>query len=232
MRMLLTSNGVTPGPVHETVLELLGKPIAESRIAVVIDAMLPFPGDNSTMLRHLNALHALGWAEYDLMSLLGGPRSVIESRLRGADVIFGYGGTNHWLAHAWRASGLAPVLRELLDEKVYVGMSAGSMIFCRRHADVVEAFDDQAEVRMLELDEVAAAVPLFDWWVQCHLGADWMPADTDAVNADGAARLGSDVWVLDDASALLVRDPAEPPRIVSRSRWQHFDGRGRLVEAG
>ena len=222
MRMLLTSSGIHNDAVREAFLGLLDRPPAESAIAVIIDAILPFDGDNSTTLEHLAELRALDWAEFDLMSLFGGPRSVIESRLRSADVIFCYGGTNHWLAHAWTASGLAPVLRELLEEKVYLGTSAGSMIFSRRHADMVKAFDDQEEVDMLQLESVAAAVPLFDWSLLAHLDAPYFPDQTDETLAAGAARLGAPLYVIDDDSALLIRDPEQPPEVVSTGRWLEF----------
>ena len=229
MRMLLTSNGVQNDLIRDTLLGLLEKPFAESSVAVIIDAILPFAGDNSATLRQLNQVHALGWREFDLMSLFGGPRSVIESRLRSADVIFCYGGTNHWLAHAWTSTGFGPLLRELLDEKVYLGWSAGSMIFSRRHTAVVEAFDDHEEVEMLQLGSVAAAVPLFDWVLLPHLGAAYFPEQTDEWAAEGAVRLGGPSYFIDDDTALLVRDPAETPEVISAGHWLQFDGDGTLV---
>jgi dipeptidase E len=231
MRLLLTSNGVQDEPVRTALLDLLGKPLSECRTVVVLDAMLPFPGDKTGMLEHLRQYRSLGWAECDILTLFSGPPSGIESRLRSADVIFCYGGTNHWLAHAWRASGLAPVLRELLDEKVYIGLSAGSMIFSRLHAAAVEALDDHAEVEMLQLDSVGPALPLFDWFLVPHLGASFFPHSTDEWAAQTAARLGGPVWYLEDGSALLVRDPEEDPEIVSNGHWLHFDGSGVLVES-
>lgn len=176
MRMLLTSNGVHEGAVLDALLDLLEKPISEARTVVVLDAMLPFPGDKSTMLRHLEEYRAL-----------------------------------------------APVLRELLDEKVYIGLSAGSMIFSTLHAAVIEALDDRAEVEMLELDSVGPALPLFDWFVFPHLGAPYFPGATDEWAAQAAARLEGEAWFLDDASALLVRDPASAPEVVSDGHWLHFD---------
>jgi len=146
MRMLLTSNGIQNALIEQTVVDLLGLPLAEARIVVVIDAILPFPGDKSTLLEHLTQIRSLGWAEFDVVSLFAGPASLVESRLRSADIVLGYGGSNHWLAHSWIATGLVPALRTILDEKVYVGWSAGSMIFSRLHAASVEAFDDQDEV--------------------------------------------------------------------------------------
>jgi dipeptidase E len=232
MRMLLTSNGVNePGPVQDAFLGLLGTPTAESRIAVVIDAMLPFPGDKGRMLDHLDGLRALGWAEFDVVSPFAGPRGLVESRLRGADVLFCYGGSNHWLSHAWNSSGLSPVLRELLDEKVYVGLSAGSMIFSRNQAAAVDAFDDREELELFGFDTVAPAVPLFDWVMLAHLGAPYFAAMTPEWTSERAARLGAPVWFLDNATALLVRDPDAEPEVVSGGHWLHFDGSGALLDS-
>jgi dipeptidase E len=229
MRMLLTSNGVADGPIQAKLLELLGRPISECRTVVVLDAMLPFPGDKSTMLRHLQEYRSLGWAEFDILTLFSGPASGIEARLRSTDVIFCYGGTNHWLAHAWRTSGLAPVLRELLDEKVYIGLSAGSMIFSTLHAAAVDALDDHEEVEMLQLDSVGPALPLFDWYLIPHLGAPFFPHSTDEWAQQTAARLGGPVWFLDDSSALLIRDPAVDPEVVSDGHWLRFGADGSLL---
>jgi dipeptidase E len=229
MRMLLTSGGVRNDLICESVLELLGKPFEESMVAVIIDAILPFAGGNTKTLADLSKFHDLGWKQFDLMSLAGGPHSVIEARLRSADVIFCYGGTNHWLAHAWTSNGFAPLLQELLETKVYIGLSAGSMIFSRLHTNVVEAFDDQEEVAMLQLDSVAPALPLFDWAVMCHLGAPYFPETTDDWAAEHAARLAHPIYFIDDDTALLVRDPEDAPEVVSEGHWLQFDGGARLV---
>ena len=230
MRMLLTSNGLQSDLMRDTVRDLLGTPIADSRLVVVLDAILPFGGDKSTLIGHLESLRALGWAELDVLSLFAGPPGLIADRLRAADVVLGYGGSNIWLAHAWQATGLDAVLRELLDEKVYVGWSAGSMIFSRLHAAAVEALEDD-EPEVFQVGEVRAAVPLFDWFVMGHLGASYFPHWTDDWAAERAARLGGPAYFLDDESALLIRDPAVDPEVVSSGHWLRFDGAGRLVDS-
>ncbi|MFT4212363.1 MAG: Type 1 glutamine amidotransferase-like domain-containing protein [Microbacterium sp.] len=229
--MLLTSNGVGNPLIRDALVDLLGKPIADSRVVVVIDAILGLPGDSSTLVEHLEGLCALGWAELDVVSLFAGPRALVKSRLRSADVILGYGGSNLWLAHAWTATDLAPVLAELLEEKVYVGWSAGSMIFPRLLGRWPEAFDDQDELDLFGLDAAAPAVPLFDWFFMGHLGADWMPADAEVRAARGAARTRQPVWFLDDDSALLVRDPTADPVVISASHWRRFGTDGTLIES-
>ena len=230
MRMLLTSNGIANALIHDTLVDLLGKPIADSRIVVVIDAILGFPGDSSKLLEHLEGLRSLGWAEMDVASLFAGPATLVESRLRAADVILGYGGSNLWLAHAWTSTGLAPVLAQLLEEKVYVGWSAGSMIFPRLLGRWPEDFDDQEELEMFGLEAVAPAVPLFDWFFLGHLGADWMSPNAEEWASRGAARTRQRVWFIDDESALLVRDPTADPVVISSGHWRRFDEDGARVE--
>lgn len=229
MRMLLTSNGIANDLIRDTLVDLLGKPISESRVVVVIDAILGFPGDKSKLVEHLAALRDLGWAEFDVASLFAGPPSLVESRMRTADVILGYGGSNLWLAHAWTATGLAPVLAELLEDKVYVGWSAGSMIFPRELAQWPAAFDDQEEYDLFELTDLEPAVLLFDWFFMGHLGADWMPDDSEERAAHGAARTGREVWFVDDDTALLIRDPEAEPEVVSTGRWLRFGSDGSLI---
>ena len=225
MRMLLTSNGITNPTIRQSLLGLLGKPFDESRVVVILDAFLPFPGDKRTMIRHVGDLGALGWAELDVLSLFNGPRSLLEPRLLAADVVYCFGGSNHWLAHAWRSTGYVPLLQEILDEKVYVGMSAGSMIFSRLHEAAVEAEDDHAEIAMFELDSVGPALPLFDWFVSCHLGAEWREDPTDEWVIRAAERLGGPLWAIDDDTALLVRGPDAEPEVISEGRWLSLPGR-------
>ncbi len=230
--MLLTSNGLSEPVVLAALVDLLDRPIPESRVVVVIDAILGFPGDSSTLVEHLESLRALGWAEFDVASLYAGPPELVASRLRSADVILGYGGSNTWLAHAWTATRLAPVLQELLEEKVYVGWSAGSMIFTRTLPRWGEAFDGQDELDLFGLTTVEPAVPLFDWVFLGHLGAEWMPRDAEEWAARGAVRSGSTVWFVDDASALVIRDARADPVVVSAGRWRRIGPDGAVAAQG
>ena len=44
MRLLLTSAGIKNTSIHNTLEELLGKPIAESSALIIPTAIYPFPG--------------------------------------------------------------------------------------------------------------------------------------------------------------------------------------------
>lgn len=228
VRMLLTSNGPQDELSVAALEELVGGRLAGARVVVVLDAILPFSGDKTTLLEHLGLLQRLGWAELDVLSLLGAPRGVVEERLRAADVILGYGGSNHWLAHAWVSSGFAPLLRELLDEKVYVGWSAGSMIFSRLQEAAAVAFGDD-ELREFGLESSVPAVPLFDWFLMPHLGADYLPEQTPEWAMRHAPLLGGPSWFIDDTTVLIVRDPDADPEVRSTGRWLRFDASGELL---
>lgn len=228
--MLLTSNGIANAAIEEALVDLLGKPIAESRVVVVIDAILGFPGDSSKLVEHLELLRALGWAELDVASLFAGPAELVASRLRSADVILGYGGSNLWSAHAWLSTGLAPVLAQLLEEKVYVGWSAGSMIFSRA-MQRWDSLGNGEEREMFGLADVAPAVPLFDWFFMGHLGADFMPDGVEERVARRAAQVGQQVWFIDDDSAVVVRDPAQEPVLISTGHWHRYDVDGSLADS-
>lgn len=218
--MLLTSNGLTNPTITDAALELLGKPFEQARVAVVIDAFLPFQG-HMGFLDRLRRLAEPGWGTFDIVSILGAPTHVARERLLTADAVLGYGGTNHWLAHAWRSTGLTDVLEQIVADKVYLGISAGSMIFSRAHAAAVEAFDDQEEVAMLDV-QPEAALPLFDWFVSPHLDVPELPWHMEEPVRAGAARLGAPVWAIDDNTALRITDSDAEPDVVSEGRWLHL----------
>jgi len=44
MKLLLTSSGITNASIHDALVELLGKPIAESNALCIPTGIYPFPG--------------------------------------------------------------------------------------------------------------------------------------------------------------------------------------------
>ena len=44
MRILLTSSGIRNASIHDALVELLGKPIAESSALCIPNGVQPFPG--------------------------------------------------------------------------------------------------------------------------------------------------------------------------------------------
>ena len=137
MRLLLTSAGVTNPSIRDALVDLLGKPIAESSAFCIPTAMYGHPhvGPGEGVWRFIsgqagNPMTELGWKSVGVLELTALP-SIDEElwvpRVREADVLLVAGGDVLYLCHWMRQSGLADLL-PTLSETVWVGLSAGSMV--------------------------------------------------------------------------------------------------------
>src|SRR4051794_37707488 len=135
MRALLTSAGIKNSSIHDALVDLLGKPIAESNALFIPTAIYPFPGGAYGAGRAIcgeasSQLAGLGWKSLGILELTALP-SIEEDAwvptVRDADALLVWGGDPLFLAHWMRRSGLTDLLPTLRSEAVYVGVSAGSI---------------------------------------------------------------------------------------------------------
>ncbi len=166
MKLLLTSGGVIDPSIHAALVQLLGKPIAESRALCVPTAQWGHPMCGPTSVQGFVAAHprfrhlsGLGWASLGVLELTALP-SIGEQRwvpwVREADVLLVDGGDATYLCHWMRASGLHELLPSMPD-LVWVGVSAGSMMLTPRiGADFVawptaqDAIDEQTAIKVVD----------------------------------------------------------------------------------
>ena len=136
MKLLLTSAGIKNPSIHDAVVDLLGKPIAEANALCIPTAGYGGPyGDPEGPWRFIsgrspNPMTELGWKSVGVLELTALPSIDTErwvSWVREADALLVNGGDPLYLCHWMRESGLAGLLPSLRDT-VYVGLSAGSMV--------------------------------------------------------------------------------------------------------
>lgn len=137
MKLLLTSAGVTNARIRDALVELLGKPIAESTALCIPTAQYghPMVGPGVMAWQFIsgtspNPMVDLGWKSVGVLELTALPSLEKESwvpLVRQADALLVAGGDVLYLCHWMRESGLADLLASL-DETVWVGLSAGSMV--------------------------------------------------------------------------------------------------------
>src|SRR5919201_3979519 len=135
MRFLLTSSGISNARIHHALVELLGKPIAESSALCIPTGVQPFPGGPSLVYRFIRGLTAnplceLGWQSLGVLELTALPSIKAEywiAAVQAADALLVQGGDVLYLCRWIQESGLAELLPSL-RETVYVGVSAGSMV--------------------------------------------------------------------------------------------------------
>jgi dipeptidase E len=242
MRALLTSAGIKNRSIHEALVGLLDKPIAESNALFIPTAIYPFPGGPGMAYRAICGkgpapLGELGWKSLGLLELSVLP-SIEEAAwvptVRDADALLVWGGDPLFLANWMRRSGLTGLLPTLRSEAVYVGVSAGSIAAAAtfvetyvepprgndgplKSEDVVFATSQGDVDRILVTGQGAGLV---DFAVIPHLEHADHP-DASFANAERwAARIPAPTYAIDDETAIRVVDGAA--QVVSEGRWKLF----------
>ena len=135
MKLLLTSSGISNPSIEDALVDLLGKPIADSSALVVPTAIYPFPDGPAGAWRAISGrtdspFSGLGWKSLGVLELTALPSIKGESwvpKLRETDALLVWGGHVMYLCYWMRQSGLAELLPSL-SNTVYVGVSAGSIV--------------------------------------------------------------------------------------------------------
>ena len=141
MKLLLTSAGIKNASIRDALVDLLGKPIADSNALCIPTALYGHPhGSPDGTWRFISGrdpqcpMCDLGWKSLGVLELTALPsigRERWEPWVREADVLLVNGGDALYLCHWMRQSGLADLLPSL-EETVWVGLSAGSMVMTPR----------------------------------------------------------------------------------------------------
>ncbi|MFW0771059.1 Type 1 glutamine amidotransferase-like domain-containing protein [Arthrobacter koreensis] len=218
MRLLLTSGGVTNPSIRSALEDLLGKPIAGSRALLIPTAQWGHPlcGPESVS-RSVAAgpgsqsFAGLGWGSLGVLELTALP-SVGADRwvpwVREADVLLVDGGDAAYLCHWMRESGLAGVLPSL-EDTVWVGVSAGSMVLTPRVGDSFVEWPSATDDRTLGV---------VGFSVFPHLNA--FPENTMAQAERWAEGLGVPSYAIDEQTAIRVVGGAV--EVVSEGEWRRF----------
>ncbi|GAA3541485.1 Type 1 glutamine amidotransferase-like domain-containing protein [Kribbella ginsengisoli] len=220
MKLLLTSGGVTNDSIRAALVELLGKPISESRALCIPTAQWghPSPMLGPVSVRNFvsgvppwHTMTSLGWASLGVLELTALP-SIGEERwvpwVREADVLLADGGEATYLYHWIRQSGLADVIPSLPDT-VWVGLSAGSMVMTPRIGDDFVKWPAAPDDRTLGL---------VDFSIFPHLDHEQMPGNTLAEAESWAARIEGPAYAIDDQTAIKVTGGTV--EVISEGHWK------------
>jgi dipeptidase E len=222
MRLLLTSAGIKNPSIHNALVDLLDKPIAESNALCIPTASYGHPMVSPVMAwRFVSGQESdcpmteLGWKSVGLLELTALP-SIGADRwvpwIRDADVLLVNGGDAPYLCHWMRESGLADLLPSL-DDTLWVGLSAGSMVMTPR---VGEEFVER-EPSDTGDDTTLGVV---DFSIFPHVNCPDLPLNTFATAEKWAAKLGVPAYAIDDDTAIQVIDGEVT--VVSEGEWRHF----------
>ena len=219
MKLLLTSGGIKNTSIHDALVDLLGKPIAESSALCIPTAVYAMPGGAGMAWGLINGrlptpLCELGWQSLGVLELTALP-SIDEERWVGwvqeTDALLVGGGDSLYLCYWMRQSGLADLLPSL-HEAVYVGVSAGSMVMA---PNVGEDF-----VRWSPPGGGDRGLGIVDFSMFPHLDHENMPDNSMAGAEKWAASVPVPGYAIDDQTAIKVTDGAV--EVVSEGHWRLF----------
>ncbi len=220
MKLLLTSAGIKNPSIHNALVELLGKPIAESNALCIPTAGYGHPqGSPGGAWRFIagkasTPMCELGWKSLGVLELTALP-SIEEKRwvswVREADVLLVNGGDALYLCHWMRQSGLFDLLSSL-HEMVWVGLSAGSMVMTPR---IGEEF-----VGWKSPSGNDSTLGMVDFSIFPHLDHEMLPENTMADAERWAASIKGQAYAIDDQTAIKVADGAV--EVISEGHWKLF----------
>jgi dipeptidase E len=128
MKFLLTGTGFRFSKAADIVLNLVGKPADQVSVVIIPTAANIQRVEKSWMIEDLCKINGQGYKFIDIVDISALPKERWLPRLEAADVLFFSGGNAFYLVDWLQKSGLAEILPELLQTRVYVGASAGAIV--------------------------------------------------------------------------------------------------------
>jgi dipeptidase E len=220
MKLLLTSAGIKNTSIHDALVGLLGKPIAESSALCIPTASYGHPmGGPGAAWRFITGrartpLCELGWKSLGVLELTALP-SIDEQHwvpmVQETDALLVGGGDALYLCYWMRQSGLADLLPSL-REAVYVGVSGGSMVMAPNIGEDFVCWKPPADGDR--------ALGLVDFSMFPHLDHENHPDNSMANAEKWAASVPVPGYAIDDQTAIKVTDGAV--EVISEGHWRLF----------
>ena len=220
MKYLLTSGGIKNASIHNALVELLGKPIAECDALCIPTAVYghPMAGPRNAW-RFISGqepqcpMVGLGWKSMGVLELTALP-SLERERwfpwVEETDVLLVGGGDALYLCHWLRESGLADLLPLL--NAVYVGVSGGSMAMTPNVG--------QKNVAWKPPTGGDEALGIVDFAIFPHLDDEELTSKSMADAEEWAAGISVPAYAIDGQTAIRVTE--ETVEVVSEGHWKLF----------
>jgi len=219
MKLLLTSAGISNTHIHNALVDLLGKPIAEASALFVPTAIYALPRGAEIARKVIcgsmgDPFCEMGWKSLGVLELTALPsikQSLWVTMLQETDALLVGGGDCQYLCYWMQQSGLAELLPSLLQKTVYVGLSAGSMVMTR--------FGTTYGGHSLPA-ESDKSLGLVDFALHPHLDHEEFPKNSLASLEKLAATIPVPSYAIDDQTAIKVTDGTV--EVISGGHWKLF----------
>src|SRR6476620_10336432 len=131
MKLFLTSSGLHNKSLQDALAGMLDKPVSECNFLFIPTSYHGAVSDMTWLVEDFYNAHSMGWKQFMVLDIAvksSWDKELWWPMIEQADVIQMGGGNAQYLSYWLQKSGLFDALPELLKTKVYVGVSAGSMV--------------------------------------------------------------------------------------------------------
>ncbi len=216
MKLLLTSGGISNKSIELALEDLAGKPLKKLNVAFIPTASHWESGDKSWLIGDLVICQRI-FKSVDIVDIAVLPQEKWKDRLSDADVIFIEGGNTGFLSYWMYKSEFNIYLDKILSQKIYVGVSAGSMIIGKN------ILLDYSELLYGEVTEKwmnERSIPILNFSIIPHYKSNYFVNINDFNLQKIIKETGEVIYALDDNSAIKVED--EKIEVISEGEWKKF----------
>ncbi len=218
MKLLLTSGGLTNQSIVNTLLDLVTKEPQDTNLCFISTAATIETGDKSWFINDLINIHKLGFKTISIVDIGATSEDVWKAQLDDADILFFSGGNTYHLMECINKSGLKELLPEYLKTKVWVGISAGSIVTNPDlAAKISQAIYDEDYDKMGEV----SGLNYVDFYFLPHLNSPYFPNLVEENIKKLAKRIPKKIYAMDDNGAVKVVDGKI--EVVSEGKYLEYN---------
>ena len=218
MKLLLTSGGLMNDSIISALKELTQKPFNELHLAFIPTASNMEDGDKWWLIKDLEICKKLGFKSIDIVDISALPRKIWQKRLEKAHVILNEGGNTFHLNYWMRESGLKDLLPELLKTRVYIGISAGTIVMT---PSLILSGSEKEALKEIGEEIYEEGLGMVNFFVEPHLNNSYFPQLTFDYVEEQSKKISQTIYALDDNSAIKV--DGENIEVVSEGEWKKFN---------
>lgn len=215
MKFLLTSAGVKNKSIENTLLELCEKPFSQINFLYIMTAGNIEFGDKYWLLDNLKEFRNLNFKQIEVTDIAIPQKDIFLDKIREADVVCFGGGNTGYLYKYFKENGLVENFNNIFQNKIYMGISAGSMIVT--NWDAGEGEHKTCQDYSVITDLKNSKPPILDFTFIPHMNSRSFLEYSEENLKKYYANKNEKVYAVDDHSAIkIVNDKIEA---ISEGKW-------------
>ncbi len=200
MKLLLTSAGITNDAIADALENLVGKSFSEMKVLFVTTAANTSVEDKGWLTENIFEFTSRKPKSFDLIDIAGLPYELWEKHFVAADLVCVGCGDESYLSRIFAEQGVKDYLRHSMINKVYMGISAGSMvagIFLPKGLNK-ELYGEECE------SDYGIGMEFFDFTFIPHLNSPYFLGVTNQSISNRIDKFKTKIVAVDDFTAVSI----------------------------